>query len=295
MKIAALIIAHDNPRCLTALLDVLEDHDFDTYLLLDAKSNDIFDDCRLGDRPVVLVPRMSMYWGGYSLVLATLKLIDATKGKYYDYFMNFSGVDYPVKPLSSLFQRLSDGEQEYISSEEMPSPTKPLFRLEAFTFQRAHRPRNTIDQLYRYADRLSRSLYGRGFYQRNFKRSFGGMVPYAGSQWWAFTHECMMYIRHYIENNPAYLRQFRYTFCADEIFFHTIVMNSPYKEKVAQGMTHAVWDEPLRGMPAIVTAAHVRQAASSGNSFFIRKFSDREYETLEYARTFVNAQESLPI
>lgn len=66
--------------------------------------------------------------------------------------------------------------------------------------------------------------------QRNLKH-----IPsrlYKGSNWFSITGSCMNFILTYIEENPQYDIFFKNTFCGDEIYFHSIIMNSKFKKNV---------------------------------------------------------------
>ena len=39
------------------------------------------------------------------------------------------------------------------------------------------------------------------------------------------TGKCVAQVLDFVKSNPSYVKSFRYTRCADEIFFHTIIMN----------------------------------------------------------------------
>ena len=49
---------------------------------------------------------------------------------------------------------------------------------------------------------------------------------YAGADWMNLTYNCVHQIITFVKNNDSFLRQFKFTRCADEIFFQTIIHNN---------------------------------------------------------------------
>ena len=52
--------------------------------------------------------------------------------------------------------------------------------------------------------------------------------PFAGANWMNLTHEAVSYILSYTAKHPDYLKRFRFTHCADEIYFQSILLNSEF-------------------------------------------------------------------
>ena len=65
------------------------------------------------------------------------------------------------------------------------------------------------------------------------KRKFvKGFKPYGGSSWWCLTRECLTYIHGFIKENPDFFDYFKYVNLSEEIFFQTLILNSPFKDSV---------------------------------------------------------------
>ena len=60
------------------------------------------------------------------------------------------------------------------------------------------------------------------------------MTEYKGSNWWSFHEEMFKYLKQFLQDNQAYVERFRHTSCCDEIFFHTILFNSPLKNSIVR-------------------------------------------------------------
>lgn len=46
------------------------------------------------------------------------------------------------------------------------------------------------------------------------------------------SRECAEYVSEFVKHNPRYLRFFKRIYHADEYFWHTILLNSPLKNKM---------------------------------------------------------------
>lgn len=59
-----------------------------------------------------------------------------------------------------------------------------------------------------------------------------GLVAYGGSSYWWSTREAIQYVQRFVVEQPGAYRFFKHVDVPDEIFFHTILMNSPLRESV---------------------------------------------------------------
>ena len=55
---------------------------------------------------------------------------------------------------------------------------------------------------------------------------------YKGANWFCISGELCNYILQYLKENDWYKNAFEKSFCGDEVFFQTIIMNSSYADKV---------------------------------------------------------------
>ena len=102
-KHAYLVLAHRNWDQLTILLKLLDDNLNDIYLHIDKKSIlsdeqiEIFKEAVTKSK-LVLVNRVSVSWGGYSIVEGEIALLrEATSNEEYQYYHLISGQDLPIK------------------------------------------------------------------------------------------------------------------------------------------------------------------------------------------------------
>lgn len=292
MKIAYLILAHNNPGHLRRLIRALREDWTSFYIHIDRKApQGMFDDLRAEPQTHFIAERVSACWGGYSLVQATLNLMTAAMAgdPPPDRLVLLSGADYPIRSNRQIREFFDGSTTEHIGLMKMPSPDgrKPLARLETLYFEAARGAYMPTRVLFTQTNRL---LEGR--YKRNYRPVLGGLQPYAGSQWWAMTQRAVRYILDdFIPSHPRLVRFYKRSLIPDEMFFHTILGNSPFRENIARNVTYADWSKGFSRNPAPITEDHVARFADPafelddvegrGPCFFARKFSEGDAALLD--------------
>src|SRR4051812_36124314 len=111
MKLAHLILCHINPAQVIRLVNVLRHPDTDIYVHVDKKVP-IEPYLQLASLPNVYLiqDRVKVFWGGYSVVQATLNSFRQIIGSgiKYDFINLLSGQSYPLKPAAVIHKFLSD-------------------------------------------------------------------------------------------------------------------------------------------------------------------------------------------
>jgi hypothetical protein len=99
----------------------------------------------------------------------------------------------------------------------------------------------------------------------------GRLEPYQGGQYWSVTRSCAEHVLRSVDERPRLARFFRHTGVPDELFFQTIVMNSPLAaEIVNRDLRYERWDEG-DDHPAVLTTADL-PALRASPAFFAKKF-----------------------
>src|SRR5665647_1946406 len=107
MKIAYLILAHNNYHHLNRLINALNDSNrvffihIDNTLKLPSNLNEF--------ENVVFVRGPKVYWAGWSTIEAILSLMRTATRIGFDYYFLLSGADYPIRSNSFLYNQLSAG------------------------------------------------------------------------------------------------------------------------------------------------------------------------------------------
>ncbi len=112
------------------------------------------------------------------------------------------------------------------------------------------------------------------------RRTMEKLLPYGGSQWWMINHETLLYVLNYLDSNPWYTAFHKYTFAADEVFFHTIIMNAEQlKHRVMNDSKRfLIWPDTSKAHPEILVEKDI-DAIENSDALFARKF-DAQYNTV---------------
>jgi hypothetical protein len=102
-----------------------------------------------------------------------------------------------------------------------------------------------------------------------------GFKPFRGSSYWCFSRECAEYINNFIDNNKNFVNFFKNVYIPDEIFFQTILMNSPLKEKIINNdLLYTDWSSN-GASPDILCKRHFQELTQS-SCLFARKFDETQ-------------------
>lgn len=276
MKLAFLILAHRYPEQAIKLINsLLYEKDVTVFIHVDAKAKGVFETLKneFQHNPnVVFTPfRYKVYWGSYNQIRATLLLIKTAFefGKF-DYCTLISGQDFPVKPLTDFKEFLTENKgKEFMVHFKLPDSGNwggngGLERLQLFWADiKIQRYSYSFRRLNRFIHKLQHVLK----YKRKLKYEF-----YGGFNWFTLSHEAVSYIINFVTKNKAYLKAYRYTSCADEIFIQTILMNSPLKGNVInESLRYINWADGPE-YPKILRMEDCNLLITSERIFFARKF-----------------------
>lgn len=291
MKQAILITAYKDMPQLFGLLDAF-DENFVYYIHIDKKSNipqEQMDALHGRKNVIYLSRRYKISWGGLSHLLAILDLLRvASEQGDISFFHLITGQDYPIKSNKRILSFLGENSDR-IFMEYNALPYAKWFeggfeRLDLY---------NLNDWFYG-REGIGRSIImGFKALQKRFgvKRKYPASFPkqlYGGSTYWSLSKEAVDYVLAYIDDNPEYLRRFKWTFCAEEVFFQTIIMNSHLAEKVINDpLRFIVWEERNGSYPANLDESDFERMKESP-ALFARKmqspYSGRLLERLKEYR-----------
>jgi hypothetical protein len=100
------------------------------------------------------------------------------------------------------------------------------------------------------------------------RRLPGGMAAWGGSSWWALSQGCIRALLQRIEREPGLCRFFRTVQCPDELFFQTLVMNSPLRDRVlGRNFRHIQWPEQGAPNPKILDEHDFERIAAAPDHF----------------------------
>ena len=263
MRIDYLIRAHTAPEQLARLVRRLDEGDVRFYVHVNQLTDDetfaAMQAGLAGRENVVWVPRVKCYWGGFSLLRATLVGIESilASGDLPDHAVLLSGQDYPLRPPTEIERYFAARNgRNLLNHFRLPAPEWAgegggLNRLRYPHFERA-----------RYKTRLLRLPAPR--------RLPEGLEPYGGMAFWALTGETLAWLMRFLGERPEVLRFFRRTKMPDELFFQTVLLSS-LAETVDNELLHYLDWSSGSAHPATLTVADLPKLRASGR-LFARKF-----------------------
>ena len=210
----------------------------------------------LADVPAVrFLERHRCQWGGFGHVRATLKGIDRLfrDGVAFDYAILLTGQDYPIKSRDALHKFFDENRgTSFMAHSELPSPWwSPCGGLDRIEYRHWR-------------------LYGRHL-RLPLKRSFpAGLRPFGGGAYWCLSRECIELVKDFAAERPDVVRFFKRVDIPDEVFFQTVIMNSPLAATVVNdNLRYIDWTRGVR--PAILGTGDF-QALKESPKLFARKF-----------------------
>jgi hypothetical protein len=269
VRIAYLILAHRHFDQLALLTRVLKEDWNEIFIHVDARAafNEREFKAMLGGTSVHLVaPRREVHWAGASIVDATVNLIRCQRhvAPSCERIVLLSGQDLPLVPNKQIHSFFSNNSHaEYLEYQRFPVPWWPYGgwdRLRTYSFP--HRLSPSWNRALRVIQMLT------PFRRRNFR----GITPFGSTQWFNITREAADEVLDWVDNTDI-LRQIRYSYGADEIFFATVLLNSRLASTcVNNSLRYMNWGANRSG-PRIVTSADLDKVFDQpGISLFARKF-----------------------
>ncbi len=263
MKIAHLILAHNNPLQLQKLVKRLLYKDDAVYIHLDKKvSAEQYHFLKSLGNVYFINNRVLVTWGANSIVDATINSFEeiVNSGIDYNYINLLSGCDYPLQRpqvIHSFFeQQAGKTFMSYMPimdewHEAIPRITS--YHLNDYNFK----GRFAIQKL---ANKLLP------------KRTMpNGLVAVGHSQWFTASAQCVKYILDYWKQNANFRRFIKLTWGPDEFVFQTILHNSPYRQNLVNNNLRYI-DWSAGGASPKTFTIDDKEALLSTDKLFARKF-----------------------
>jgi hypothetical protein len=184
---------------------------------------------------------------------------------------------------------------------KMPSPGKPLSRISTRRLE-SHKPLRRLGW---------RALAKVGLAERNYRQHLRGLEPYSGITWWTLSRNACEYVVRFADRNPHVEQFFRDTFAPEETFVHTIVGNSPLRDRVRGNLLFEDWTPPggdprraVRGqLPQPLTSEHVAWFEAQEQvwledfygrreALFARKLSDDRLDLIDRLERMISRKEA---
>lgn len=288
MRHAILITAHDNIPVVKTMMEMLDDVRFTFYLLIDKKSRYSSNDFipKLKNASCKILPQIYVNWGGYSQINAELRLIEAALKDGQQFLHFLQGADLPLKTPDQIdyFCKTNDIFIDVGIKPDLWVTYKvlckhPLVEIKSY--------RN--NRLAKIIDHTIASLQ-KPFIKKN--RLYYKL--YSGSALWSIPNDFAEYV---LSSENEIRRIYRYSLAADEVFIHTICMNSSFRDRVSEYKNCRLidWTHREKNSPNTFTIDNIEDidnGIAKDSILFARKFnSSKDEKIVEYVRNVVRNNE----
>lgn len=226
-KVAILMMIHKYTWQQRALIRHLS-NDFDIYIHIDKKSDIDRNEVESSGKNVKAYKKYKVYWGHHSQFFASLFILKKAYKVAYERYVFISGEDIPLKSNAEIISFFSKNKKEYINYEKLPIKGWAgggFARVDYFYFRNLFVTKPKILRVF-----FNKVVNVLNHFLISLMKVFNlhrrlDIQYYGGSSWWNLTHNCVGQILRYLVENPSFLKKFKYTSCADEIFFQTLILN----------------------------------------------------------------------
>lgn len=273
-KQAILIMAHNNINILKKIITLLDSEYFDLYIHIDKKSdivpNDLYGICCKSK--IYVFKEIKIRWADYSQVECEIFLLDKAIKNKYSYYHLISGVDMPIKTPKEIFEFFEQcGNKEFITFEDIEILENKFNWIKYYYFFGRLSKNSKLMKGLEYISLTIQRIIG-------IDRIKGNKTEYMnGDNWFSITNELAEYV---MSQSTTLKKQYKYTKSSDEIFLHTIVHNSKFKDNLYKKdynnkhencMRKIDWE---RGRPYIFRKSDFDELIST-NCMFARKFDEK--------------------
>lgn len=296
MTISYIILAHKQPKQLRRLINRLNAPWVKFYVHIDRnnKLQPFQNELRNLDNLYFLndEERFPGIWGDIGIVKGTLGAMSLVVDQNSEgYCILITGQDYPLRTNSEIRSFLEKKPaKNFISIYQTPDSWKGHFK-ERICKYKVNKSSNRGHFL------LISSIFDKDFYKKDSlgqinyliktgktkalkrilkRRKFPKIIkPYGGGVYFALPIRTIKNILAFHNDNPEFLKFNEYTLCADEVFFHSIIMHVKEKKEIdiAPSLTYANWNRPNGPLPVTFKVKDFEEIKkASENYLFARKF-----------------------
>lgn len=223
MKHAWLIIAHNEFGILQRLVSLLDDARCDFFIHFDRKVSQIPEIQAESGRLFVLEHRVNVRWGTFSQIETELALLAAAAGQgNYDYCHIISGTTLPLRSFDELDAYfVQAGGKAVMTGLCQDEPYQEMLKIHRYNlFMKDYASpsglRRKGSQFLWKASVAAQRVLG---IRTNREGAF-----YKASNWLSLPEEAVRYL---LARRPLIEKKYRYSFCGDEFFVPSELMESP--------------------------------------------------------------------
>lgn len=228
---AYLIIAHNEFEILKLLVASLDDARNDIYIHFDAKCEELpLLEC-MESKLYIIKDRIDVRWGDFGIVEAEISLFEYAHGMQketgvtYQYYHLISGVDIPLKTqdyIHDFFNR--NYSKEFMGFYQGNIEVELRKKVQMYHLF----PKQFSKEFKLNLQSILRALFCRIQTLVGIRRN-KDIYLMRGTQWTSVTNGFVEYL---LSKKEEIRQRFHHTFCADEVYKHTLCWNSPFKEQL---------------------------------------------------------------
>lgn len=237
INIAYLLLCHEDSKLLKRLAKILLYKKDKIFVHVDKKVDITnFKKAVKGLENVFFIEnRCDISWGGFNSIVATMALIKAMLNDNikYDRFILLQGKDYPLyspKDIHSFFNERRD--EEFCKAVNITKSKNPVDYMKCCGRWYLDWNRNIFQKVVRkffaFLNTKVCIKYRKGYFMFNKNR----WDVFKGWAQISLTRDCALFVLSIYENTPKYNQFMKRRFPQDEIYIHTIIYNSNFKNKV---------------------------------------------------------------
>lgn len=264
IRIAYFIMVHHKPEIFKAMFQKIYTKDQFYLIHIDRKAKEeVTEEIQmyLVQYPnVYILESMNIVSGGFSMIQAELNAMEflLNVSNEWDYFINLSGEDYPLKSQSII--------REFLTIHK---GRNYLFYYD----QKFYRP-DTLQRIQNHFTELSHKVSFL-IYKREFMKE---VTPYIGGKWVIFTRDTCAFLIHnkrVMDFEDYYL----HTFLPAESFFQTVLMNTSFNDIIVNDDKRAIIEKSVIFNKKQNTDDFIMFLKST-NHLFIRKMDKKTDEKI---------------
>jgi hypothetical protein len=280
MRQAILMTAYKNENQIHDIIDYFGD-DFEFYIHIDKKSSMNLSENYGGRNNVHVYKEYIANWGSVNHLAAILLLSKkALEDERNGYFHLITGQDFPTVP-ASYFKNELDTARDYLEYFELPTDRWPyggMDRIEYYNlFEWFNFKKNIGELCIRTVRQIQKALKIK---RKTTLHKFFTQL-YGGSTYWSLTKNSLQYVVNHTNKNPKVFKTMKFTLCAEELYFQTLLVNSPHIQTIVNDNLRYIIRDPERGgYPAFLDETDYEEIKKS-NNIFARKFHESKSVTLK--------------
>ncbi|WP_246008629.1 beta-1,6-N-acetylglucosaminyltransferase [Chryseobacterium lactis] len=258
VRIAYFIMVHHQPDVFKEMFEKIYTRDQFYLIHIDRKAQaemtEIIQLYLIQFPNVYLLESMNIVSGGFSMIQVELNAMEylLNVSHEWDYFINLSGEDYPLKSQNIIRQFLTvNNGRNY------------LFYYD----QEFYRP-DTLRRIQNHFTELTHKISS-FIYKREFMK---GVTPYIGRKWFILTRDACVFMtnnKRVIDFEDYYL----HTLLPAESFFPTVLMNTAFNDIIVNDDKRAIIEKTFFYKEQYID--NLIESLKSGNHLFIRKVNKK--------------------